>query len=270
MDLGLSGKVALVTGAGLGIGRRIALTLAEEGATVAVNDLYEDRAAAVAAEIAAAGGKALAVAADVCDYQAVGQMLNGIAREAGPVDLLINNAGVPPPAADEAIGAMFVETAPEDWARRMNVVIYGVLNCTRLALPAMIESGGGRIVSVVSDAGIVGEPGAAAYSLAKAGVIGFTKTIAKEVGRYRITANCVSPGATMVESGQQDRRGRLIEQDRQAKSFERVLKAYPLGRGHDRAGLPSDVADPVVFLCSERAVWVTGAVLRASGGFSIS
>jgi 2-hydroxycyclohexanecarboxyl-CoA dehydrogenase len=270
MDLGISGKVALVTGAGLGIGRRIALTLAEEGATVAVNDLYEERASSVAGEIAAAGGKALAVAADVCDYQAVTRMLAQMEEEVGPAGILVNNAGVPPPAPEEAMGATFVETGPEDWARRMDVIIHGVLNCTRQTLPAMMESGGGRIVSVVSDAGIVGEPGAAAYSLAKAGVIGFTKTIAKEVGRYRITANCVSPGATMVEPGQSDRRGRLIDQDRQSKFYERFLKAYPLGRGHDRAGLPSDVADPVVFLCSERAVWITGAVVRASGGFSIA
>jgi 3-oxoacyl-[acyl-carrier protein] reductase len=271
MDLGLKGKVALVTGGGLGIGRRIALTLAEEGATVVINDLFEDRANAVAEEIVASGGEARGWAADVGDYGAIEAMVDGIARDLGGIDILVNNAGVPPPQPGEPMGALFVDSEPSDWPRRMDVITYGVMNCCRLVAPRMIEAGkGGKIVTIVSDAGIVGEPMAAAYSAAKAGVIGLSKTLAKELGKYRINVNCVSPGATMVESGQSDRRGREVDVDRQSAFYEKVLKAYPLGRGHGRAGLPSDVADPVVFLCSDRAVWITGAVVRASGGYSIA
>jgi 3-oxoacyl-[acyl-carrier protein] reductase len=271
MDLGLNGKVALVTGGGLGIGRRIALTLAEEGATVVVNDLFEERAKAVADEIGATGGQARGWGADVKDVGAVQEMVDGVVRDLGSIDILVNNAGVPPPQPGEAMGAIFVETDPSDWSHRMDVITYGVMNCCRFVAPRMIESGrGGKIVNIVSDAGIVGEPMAAAYSFAKAGVIGLSKTLARELGRHRINVNCVSPGATMVESGQNDRRGREIDMDRQSAFYEKVLKAYPLGRGHGRAGVPSDVADPVVFLCSDRAVWITGAVVRASGGFSIA
>src|SRR5262249_49474039 len=105
---------------------------------------------------------------------------------------------------------------------------------------------------------------------AKAGVIGFSKTIAREVGKHRVNVNCVSPGATMVEEGQYDRRERLIDMDRQSNFYSRVLKAYPMGQGWERAGIPSDVADAVAFLCSDKARFVTGSVLRVSGGFSIA
>lgn len=271
MDLGLADKVALVTGAGMGIGRRIALTLGEEGATVVVNDLFEDRAKAVAAEIEQAGGKAGHAAADVGDFDAVLEMVNGIVREFGSIDVLVNNAGVPPPEPGEALGGNFAESDNTDWPRRMNVIMYGVMNACRAAVPHMIESGrGGKIVSIISDAGVVGEPKAAPYSFAKAGVVGFSKALAKEVGKHKINVNCVSPGATMVEPGQPDRRGREIDIERQNAFYEKFLKAYPMGQGYGRAGLPSDVADPVVFLCSDRAAWITGAVVRASGGFSIA
>jgi NAD(P)-dependent dehydrogenase (short-subunit alcohol dehydrogenase family) len=271
MDLGLAGQVVLVTGAGLGIGRRIALSFAEEGAVVVVNDLFDNRAKAVVSNIEAAGGQAMPLVADVTSEEAVEAGVAEVLRRYGRLDVLVNNAGVPPPQPGEAIGAVFVETGPDEWHRRMDVITYGVLNSCRAAAKAMIAGErGGRIVSVVSDAGIVGEPGAGAYSYAKAGVIGFSKTLAKELARYRITVNCVSPGATMVEDGQSDRRGRSVDPERQKGFFEKALKAYPLGRAHGRVGIPSDVADPVVFLASARAVWITGQVLRASGGFSIA
>jgi NAD(P)-dependent dehydrogenase (short-subunit alcohol dehydrogenase family) len=271
MDLGLAGQVVLVTGAGLGIGRRIALTFAEEGAIVVVNDLFDDRAEAVVSEIEASGGQTMSLVADVMAAKAMAAGVEEITRRYGRLDVLVNNAGVPPPQPGEAIGGVFVETGPDEWHRRMDVITYGVLNSCRAAAKAMIAGErGGRIVSVVSDAGIVGEPGAGAYSFAKAGVIGFSKTLAKELARYRITVNCVSPGATVVEEGQSDRRGRPIDPERQKESYDKVLKAYPLGRAHGRAGIASDVADPVVFLASSRAVWITGQVVRASGGFSVA
>jgi 2-hydroxycyclohexanecarboxyl-CoA dehydrogenase len=271
VDLGLQDKVALVTGGGLGIGRRIALTLGEEGATVIVNDLFEDRAKSVAGEIEDAGGRASYFAADVIDHDAVNEMVAQIIKQYGRIDILVNNAGVPPPEPGESLGGLFAESDHTDWPRRMDVITYGVMNACRAVTPHMIERGeGGKIVSLVSDAGVVGEPFAAPYSFAKAGVIGFSKTLAKELGRHKINVNCVSPGATMVEEGQPDRRGRPIDLEKQTAFYEKYLKAYPMSQGHKRAGWPSDVADPVVFLCSDRAVWITGAVVRASGGFSIA
>jgi NAD(P)-dependent dehydrogenase (short-subunit alcohol dehydrogenase family) len=270
MDLGLSARAAVVTGAGRGVGRRIALTLAEEGAAVVVNDLFPDRCEQVAAEIEAAGGRAVAAACDVTDYDAVGQMFEAARARFGSVNIVVNNAGVPPPRPQEAIGEVFHETKPDDWRRIMDVVTWGVMNTVHVALPGMIDQNYGKIVSIVSDAGIVGEPRAAAYAFAKAGVIGFSKSVAKEVGKYRINVNCVSPGATMVEEGQLDRRDRLIDTERQANFYSRVLKAYPMGQGWERAGVPTDVADAVAFLCSDRSVFVTGSVLRVSGGFSIA
>lgn len=270
MDLGLAGRTAVVTGGGRGIGRRIALTLAAEGAAVVVNDLFAERCEQVVAEIAEAGGKALAAPCDVTDYDAVAAMIKAANTGFGSVNLVVNNAGVPPPHPEEQIGQLFHETAPADWHRTMDVIQAGVMNTVHAALPGMIEQRYGKIVSVVSDAGVVGEARAAAYAYAKAGVIGFSKSLAKEVGKHRINVNCVSPGATMVEEGQLDRRDRLIDQERQANFYSRVLKAYPLGQGWERAGVPSDVADAVAFLCSERSVFVTGSVLRVSGGFSIA
>jgi 2-hydroxycyclohexanecarboxyl-CoA dehydrogenase len=270
MDLELKGRTAIVTGAGRGIGRRIALTLAAEGAAVVVNDLFPDRCEKVAEEIVAAGGEAVAAGCDVVDYDAVSGLIESALTRFGRLDLVVNNAGVPPPAPQESLGKLFHETLPDEWRRTMDVVTWGVMNTVHAALPHLMDQRYGKIVSIVSDAGVVGEPRAGAYSFAKAGVIGFSKALAKEVGRHRINVNCVSPGATMVEEGQFDRRDRLIDLERQANFYAKLLKAYPMGQGWDRVGVPSDVADAVAFLCSDRATFVTGAVLRVSGGFSIA
>jgi 2-hydroxycyclohexanecarboxyl-CoA dehydrogenase len=270
MDLALEGRTALVTGAGRGIGRRIALTLASEGAAVVVNDLFPERCDDVVAEIAAAGGRAVAASCDVTDYEAVTAIVGTAIQSFGRLDIVVNNAGVPPPEPDESLGMPFHETLPSSWHRTMDVVTWGVMNTAHAALPHFMEQRYGKIVSIVSDAGVVGEPRAVAYSCAKAGVIGFSKALAKEVGRHRVNVNCVSPGATMVEEGQRDRRERLIDLERQANFYSRVLKAYPMGQGWERAGIPSDVADAVAFLASDRSMFVTGTVLRVSGGFSIA
>ncbi len=270
MDLGMAGRTAFVTGAGRGIGRRIALTLASEGAAVVVNDLFEDRCKEVAAEIIDSGGKSLPAPCDVTDHSAVTGVIERAISEFGGIHIVVNNAGVPPPRPEEQIGQLFHETNPADWHRTMDVIQAGVMNTAHVVLPTMIEQRYGKIVTVVSDAGIVGEARAAVYAYAKAGVVGFSKSLAKEVGKHRINVNCVSPGATMVEEGQLDRRDRLIDAERQANFYSRVLKVYPMGQGWDRAGVPSDVADAVAFLCSDRSVFVTGSVLRVSGGFSIA
>lgn len=273
MDLGLAGKVALITGAGRGIGRAIALTLAAEGARVAVNDFYLDRAEAVAAEIGAAGGTALPVQADVTDHEAVRRMVATVLERFGQLDILVNNAGIPATTGWDVqggggsmFGPLFTQTGPDNWRRTMDVITYGTLNCTHAALPGMIARGGGVILNIVSDAGRVGEPRLGPYSMAKAGVIGFTKALAKEEGRNGIRVNCVSPGTTETEAI-----AALIHDaspEGQAR-VQAMLRQYPLGRKRGGLGKPQDVANAVAFLVSDRAEWITGQVLSVNGGYAM-
>jgi 2-hydroxycyclohexanecarboxyl-CoA dehydrogenase len=262
MDMGIKDRVAVVTGAGRGIGRQICLTLAQEGARVAVNDLFQERAEAVAEEIGQAGGQALGVAADVTDLEAVTAMVSRIAGEWGSVDILVNNAGIPVSegSQDAAGGSFFSQSDRAQWDRTMGLITYGVLNCSRAVIEGMSERRWGRIISIISDAGRVGEPRLVAYSLAKAGVVGFSKALAKEVGRYCVTVNCVSPGTTETEATAEW----LREQG------ERIMRQYPLARGLNRLGRPADIADAAVFLASQRAEWITGQVLSVNGGYSMA
>ncbi|MCS7276568.1 MAG: 3-oxoacyl-ACP reductase FabG [Dehalococcoidia bacterium] len=262
MDMGISGRVALVTGAGRGIGRAICLALAAEGARVAVNDIFEERAARVAEAIRNGGGTAIAVAADVTDQAQVEAMVRHIEEALGPVEILVNNAGVPVPleGTDPAMELPFAQSDRPHWDRIMNLNTYGTLYCTRAVLPRMIERRWGRIVNITSDAGRVGAPNLAPYSMAKAGIIGFSKALAREVGRYCITVNCVAPGATETEGAQ----------DWLKTHRERIMPLYPMALGLGRLGLPEDIANAVVFFASERAVWITGQVLSVNGGSSMS
>lgn len=269
MDLGLRDKVAIVTGAGRGIGRATALTLAEEGAKVAVNDLFEERAQAVAAEVKTKGGQAIAAVADMTDEAQVASMVSRLVEEWGAVHILVNNAGlaVEVVEAGEVFGGpYFGQLERADWDRVMSIITYGVLNCTRAVVNHMTGQGWGRIVNIVSDAGRVGEPRLTTYSMAKAGVTGFSKALAKEVGRYRITVNCVSPGTTETEAT-----ASLFEEAQQTEQgrarFDAVARQYPLSRGLQRLGLPQDIANAVVFLASNRAEWITGQVLSVNGGY---
>ncbi len=261
MELGIKDRVAVVTGAGRGIGRQICLTLSEEGARVAVNDLFQERADAVAEEIRQAGGQALGVAADVTDLVAVISMMSRIVDEWGAVDILVNNAGIPVTegSQDAAAGPFFSQSDRAQWDRTMSLITYGVLNCSRAVVEGMSERSWGRIINIISDAGRVGEPRLVAYSLAKAGVVGFSKALAKEMGRYCLTVNCVSPGTTETEATAEW----LQEQG------ERIMRQYPLARGLNRLGRPADIADAVAFLASQRAEWITGQVLSVNGGYSM-
>lgn len=271
MDLGLSGKVALVTGAGRGIGRAIALTLAAEGARVAVNDFYQDRADAVAKEIAAGGGDAGGWQADVTDAASVRAMVDAVIARFGRLDILVNNAGIPAVSAGAAAGRgfggpLFKEAAPEQWGRTMDVITLGTLNCSQAALPHMIGAGGGAIINIASDAGRVGEPRLVVYSTAKGGVVAFTRALAKEEGRNGIRVNCVSPGTTETEAT--ERMYRDPSPEAQAR-LQTMLRQYPLGRGRGGLGRPQDIADAVAFLASDRAVWITGQVLSVNGGYAM-
>lgn len=260
MDLGIRDRVALVTGSGQGMGRGIALRLAEEGAHVVVNDVDHDRAKKVAQEVQALGRKSVAVKADVADHDEVRTMF-ALARQAlGPVEILVNNAGV-------GDGVPFAESKREDWDRAIGVCLYGTLTVTREAIGSMIEKRWGKVVGILSEAGRVGEPNLSAYSAAKAGVLGFTKALAREVGRHRINVNCVAAGATLTDHIR-ERYAQFIAEKGQVAFDERqkkVLKRYPLGR----LGEVEDIASAVAFLCSERASFITGQALSVSGGFSM-
>lgn len=249
MDLGLRNKVAVVTGAGSGIGEAVALSLAEEGVCLIATDLNGETAEATAAEVNAQGGQALGMALDVTRYDAARAMVQQVIDQYGRVDVLVNCAGA-------WRVNLFVDSQPDDWAFEVNVCFMGVVNCTRAVLDPMIAQNGGKIVNISSDAGRVGEVRQAVYSGAKAAVIGFSKAVAKEVGRYNIHVNCVCPGFTKTPA----------TTDRLDPELEaRIVRFYPLGK----LGVPEDVAKVVSFLASEGASHVTGQTISVSGGYSM-
>ena len=257
--LDLKGRIGLVTGAGQGVGRETALHFARSNAAgVVVNDFYADRAEAVAAEVEALGVPALAAQADVTDYASVAQMIAKAHEKFSRVDLLVNNAGNAGADPRAVSRKPFWEQDPGDWNPFMKVNLYGVLHCVRAALPGMIERGYGRIVTVISDAGRVGEPNLEIYSGAKAGAAGFTRAIAKSAARYGITANCVALGATRTPAT-----SRMTDDDEMAK---RVLRHYPLRR----FGEPADAAGLILFLSSDASSWITGQTYPVNGGYSMS
>ncbi len=249
MDLGLTGKTALVTGATSGVGREIALSLAAEGAIVAVNyrSSAED-ADDLVGEITTRGGKAKAYQADVADFAAVKAMVEQIVKDSGGLNILINNAGL-------ALRQRFMETKPEDWHRQIDACLYGAIHCCHAAAPHLDAAKNGRIVSVVGDSSRVGESGLAIVAAARAGVVALMKSLAREFGRSGTTANTVSLG--LVETPHDKE---WVDANR-----EKLIKLYPLRR----LGVPGDVAPMVTLLASPHSSWITGQVLSISGGFSM-
>jgi 2-hydroxycyclohexanecarboxyl-CoA dehydrogenase len=245
--------VALVTGAGRGIGRAIALRLAADGVAVGVTDLDGGSAAAVAAEVGAAGGRAAGLAADVTDLDAMRAAVRTVEDALGPLAILVNNAGW-----DHL--RPFAESDPALWDRLIAVNLKGVLNATRAALDGMIARGRGRIVTVASDAGRVGSTGESVYSACKAGVIGFSKALAREVARHAITVNVVCPGPANTTLLRE-----LMAGERGASILEGLRRAIPMRRLAE----PEDVAGAVAYFASEAAAYVTGQVLSVSGGLTM-
>jgi len=243
--MNLSDKVAIVTGAGRGIGRAIALKLAEEGATVVVTDILEKEAQAVAGEIKAAGGQSLAVMADVSLAADVARLVEETIKACGRVDILVNNAGI---ARDQ----LLLRMSEEDWDKVIDVDLKSVFLCTKAVLRPMVKQRRGRIISLSSIAGITGNKGQANYASAKAGIIGFTRTVAREVGSHGVTVNAIAPG--FIET---DMTGQMKEDWRQE-----IKRNIPLGR----FGTPRDVAGAVAFLASDEAGYITGQVLGVDGG----
>lgn len=257
--LSLIDRTALVTGAGQGVGRQIALQLAQHGATVAVNDFYSDRAEAVAKEIVDAGGSAEALAFDVADYAAVAAGTAAVAERSGPVDILVNNAGNAGPSVDPlAPTPPFWETEPAQWTPWLATNLHGVLNTTRALVPGMVERGWGRVINLMSDAGRVGEPNLVVYGAAKAGVGGFTRGLAKALGRYGVTANCVALASVRTEAT-----APLLDNPAAAK---KVLSTYAIRR----PGEPEDIANMVLFLASGASSWITGQTYPVNGGYSFA
>lgn len=269
MDLDIKGKVVLVTGGGQGVGRCIAQTLAAEGAKVAVNDLVAERAEKVAREIKEAGGTAQGYAASVIDLAAIRAMVARIEADLGPIDVLVNNAGVLPERRSGEVGIpAFIGSEPAHWQKFVDLNFSGVLNCVDAVGKGMVARKVGKIVTIVSDAGRVGEARLAVYSGAKAAAIGFTKALAKELGRSRINVNCVSLSAVAHEAPMAD----FLRLDATAESNEtlaKVLRQYPIGEGLGRLTHPQDAANAVAFLVSPRADYITGQTLSVNGGYAM-
>ena len=258
--LDLDGKVTLITGAGQGVGRQIALHFAAHNAAgIVVNDYFLERAEQVAREINAAGGKAIALQADVTDLASVRAMIGKAEQAFGPIDVLVNNAGNAGATPDPDARKPFWETGPEVWNSFIGVNLYGVINCASACIPQMIERKGGRIVTIISDAGRAGEAGLEVYSGAKAGAAGFTRAGARSLGRHNITANCVAIAATLTPAIE----ARLkANPEMQKKMMEKYVIRRP--------GLPSDVANMVLFLASEASAWITGQTYPVNGGFTFA
>lgn len=258
--LSLGGRVALVTGAGQGVGRRIALYLAQHDCGgVAVNDFHLDRAEKVAEEIRAAGGKAIAVQADVTDLEAVKAMRDKVQAEFGKIGVLVNNAGNMGANPTTDVRRPFWETGPEVWNQAIGVNLYGVMNCASVVIPGMIESQApGRIITIISDAGRWGDANMESYAAAKAGAAGFTRSVARTLGRYGITANAVAIAATRTE--------RTAARYENIERTKRVMDKYIIRR----PGEPEDVAGMVLFLASNASSWITGQTYPVNGGFTLA
>lgn len=254
MDLYLKEKVAIVTGGGRGIGLAIALALVEEGANVAIADIDTELGKQASSETSAKGVKTVAVATDVTDPASVEDMVKTVEAELGPVQILVNNAAKLP-AFLTFLEEKDSGQSEEFWTKVIDVCYQGTINCTAAVLKGMIDRQYGKIINMASDAGKVGEPRQAVYAGAKGAIIAFTKSIAKEAGRYGVNVNAICPSMTKTEAVRQ-----MLSEEFEKK----VVKAYPMRR----LGEPRDIANLAAFLASDRASWITGQAISVNGGYA--
>ena len=265
MELNLEEKVVIVTGAGRGIGRAIALTFAREKSRVIIDDVDLGAAKIVEEEAKALGVQAMAIGVNVTKPDEVARMIEETLGKFARLDILINNAGILYNESKPATRPLFYESRGEDWVRQLNITVYGVMNCTRAALETMMSQKKGCIINIVSDAGRTSGSRLAVYGAGNGGIIALSRHLAYELGPFGIRVNCVSPGIIGTTRAEMSKSGQLVNPEavKFAQELETLAKGAPLGR----LGSPQDVANAVVFLASDVSSYITGQTLSVNGGF---
>jgi 2-hydroxycyclohexanecarboxyl-CoA dehydrogenase len=262
MDLNLAGKTVIVTGGGSNIGRAIVLAFASEKSNVVIADIDEKQGQRVAKETVSLGGKVIAVKTDVTSIDSVTATVKRTIDEFGTLDVLVNNVGW-------TLDRLFIEKPRSELEKEVNINFWGIVNCTRAVLDHMIERKCGKIISIGSDAGRMGEYREAVYAACKGGVIALSKSLARELGRYGININVVCPGVTVPENpeyaGELSMWKGPMSQVFTPEAQEKAAKAYPLRR----LGKPEDIASAVIFLASDKASFITGQTISVSGGYTM-
>lgn len=246
MDLGIKGKVALITGGARSLGKQDCLALAAEGCKVVVLDMNGDGAGETAKEITDAGGTARAYAVDITDRPALSDVIRRAEADVGPVDICVNNAGW------IYTVSQLNDMKDEDWDLNLKINLTGTYNVTKAVFPGMRERKWGRVISMASIAGLLGGFGQTAYATGKMGVVGFAKSVALEGARYNVTSNVIAPGIIGPNANL-------------SPMYDRMVKRVAM----QREGQPEDIASAIAFLCSERARYITGAVLTVTGGMDL-
>lgn len=239
------GKVAFVTGAAQGIGKAIAVALAKEGADIVVSDINLELATQTSQEVQALGVKSMALKSNVAEFCDVEEGVKQALAQMGKIDILVNNAGI-------TKDTLLIRMKKEDWDAVINVNLNGVFNCTRVIAPLMMKQGSGRIINIASIVGEMGNVGQVNYASSKAGVIGLTKTVARELATRGVTVNAIAPG--FIKTAMTDKIPENVK--------EQMLKQIPMAK----LGMPEDIAYAVVFLASDDAAYITGQVLNVNGG----
>jgi 2-hydroxycyclohexanecarboxyl-CoA dehydrogenase len=266
MDLDLKGKTAVVTGGASNIGKAISEELIHEGANVVIADIDEAQSQRVAAELNARGqGEALFVRTDIGDRDQVEHMAQAALQHFGQVEILINNAGW-------TNNALFINKTYDDFEREVDINLWGPIHCIKAIAPSMIEMQYGKIITIGSDAGRVGEYNEAVYGACKGGMITLTKALAREFGRYKLNVNIVCPGLTLPENPEDAGDNSLWHADshqsgifRDPEVMKKVVRHYPLRR----AGVPADIVPMVLMLASDKTSYVTGQCISVSGGYAM-
>ncbi len=266
MDLGLSGKIAIVTGGASNIGKAISEGFVAEGANVVIADVDQKQGQRVAGELCdSRPDAAIFVKTDVGDRASVEDMTQSTLEHFGQIDILINNAGW-------TANAQFMDKPYSDFEREIAINLWGPINCVRAVAPSMISRNYGKIITIGSDAGRVGEYNEAVYGACKGGVITLSKALARELGRHKLNVNVVCPGLTLPESSEDAGDNSLWHSDSpQAKIFcneevlQKVVRRYPLRRH----GVPADIVPMVLFLASDTTSYVTGQCISVSGGYAM-